>query len=39
VGAVGAPGGRPRAIIAFEVIGDAVAEPAAVEALRVELLT
>jgi RNA polymerase sigma factor (sigma-70 family) len=44
-GAVWAPGGRPRAIFAFRVIGDAIAEieivtePAVVRALRVELLT
>jgi RNA polymerase sigma factor (sigma-70 family) len=44
-GAVWAPGGRPRAVFAFRVIGDAVTEieivtdPAVVGALRVELLT
>jgi RNA polymerase sigma factor (sigma-70 family) len=44
-GAVWAPGGRPRAIFAFRVIGDTVAEieivtePAVVKALQVELLT
>jgi RNA polymerase sigma-70 factor, ECF subfamily len=44
-GAVWAPGGRPRAIFAFRVVGEAVTEieivtePAVVKALRVELLT
>jgi RNA polymerase sigma-70 factor (ECF subfamily) len=44
-GAVWAPGGRPRAIFAFRVIGHAVTEieivtePAVVRALRIELLT
>ena len=43
-GAVWAPGGRPRAIFAFQVIGDTVTEieivtePMVVKALRVELL-
>jgi RNA polymerase sigma-70 factor (ECF subfamily) len=43
-GAVWAPGGRPRAVFAFRVIGDTVAEievvtdPAVVRALRIELL-
>lgn len=43
-GAVWAPGGRPRAIFAFRVIGDTIAEieivtdPAAVRALHVTLL-
>jgi RNA polymerase sigma-70 factor (ECF subfamily) len=43
-GAVWAPGGRPRAIFAFRVVGDTVTEieivtePAVVKALRVELL-
>ncbi|MDA8048342.1 MAG: sigma-70 family RNA polymerase sigma factor [Actinomycetota bacterium] len=44
-GAVWAPGGRPRAIFAFRVVGDViteieiVTEPAVVKALQVELLT
>ena len=44
-GAVWAPGGRPRAIFAFRVMGDTVTEieivtePAVVQALQVELLT
>jgi RNA polymerase sigma-70 factor (ECF subfamily) len=44
-GAVWAPGGRPRAIFAFRVIGHAVTEieivtePAVVKALRIELVT
>jgi RNA polymerase sigma-70 factor (ECF subfamily) len=44
-GAVWAPGGQPRAIFAFRVIGPAiteieiVTEPAVVRALHVELLT
>ena len=43
-GAVWAPGGRPRAVFAFHVVGDTIAEieivtdPAVVAALRVELL-
>ncbi|HET9076016.1 MAG TPA: sigma-70 family RNA polymerase sigma factor [Acidimicrobiales bacterium] len=43
-GAVWAPGGRPRAIFAFRIIGDAITEieivtdPAVVKALSVELL-
>ena len=43
-GAVWAPGGRPRAVFAFHVIGDTIAEieivlsPAVVRALRVELV-
>jgi RNA polymerase sigma-70 factor, ECF subfamily len=43
-GAVWAPGGRPRAVFAFHVIGDTIAEieivtdPAVVRALRVEIL-
>jgi RNA polymerase sigma factor (sigma-70 family) len=43
-GAVWAPGGRPRAIFAFRVIGDTIAEieivtdPRAVAALRVQIL-
>ncbi len=44
-GAVWAPGGRPRAIFAFRIIGNAVTEieiitePAVVKALQVQLLT
>jgi RNA polymerase sigma-70 factor (ECF subfamily) len=44
-GAVWAPGGRPRAIFAFRVIGhtvteiEIVTEPAVVRALRIELVT
>jgi hypothetical protein len=44
-GAVWAPGGRPRAIFAFRIIGDAVTEieivtePAVIKALQIELLT
>jgi RNA polymerase sigma-70 factor (ECF subfamily) len=44
-GAVWAPGGRPRAIFAFRIIGDAVTEieivtePSVVKALQVELIT
>ena len=44
-GAVWAPGGRPRAIFAFQVVGDVVTEieivtdPAVVRALSVELLS
>jgi RNA polymerase sigma-70 factor (ECF subfamily) len=43
-GAVWAPGGRPRAVFAFHVVGDTIAEieivtdPAVVAALRVEIL-
>ena len=43
-GAVWAPGGKPRAVFAFHVIGDTIAEievvlnPAVVRALRVELV-
>ena len=43
-GAVWAPGGRPRAVFAFHVVGDTIAEieivtdPAVVKALRVEIL-
>jgi RNA polymerase sigma-70 factor (ECF subfamily) len=43
-GAVWAPGGRPRAIFAFRVVGDAISEievvidPSAVAALPVVLL-
>lgn len=43
-GAVWAPGGKPRAVFAFHVIGDTIAEievvldPAVVKALRVELV-
>jgi RNA polymerase sigma factor (sigma-70 family) len=43
-GAVWAPGGRPRAIFAFRIVGDTVTEieivtdPSVVKALRVELL-
>jgi RNA polymerase sigma-70 factor (ECF subfamily) len=43
-GAVWAPGGRPRAVFAFQVVGDTIAEieivtdPAVVAALSVELL-
>ncbi len=44
-GAVWAPGGRPRAVFAFRVVGDTVTEieivtdPAVVRSLRVELLS
>ena len=44
-GAVWAPGGRPRAIFAFRIVGDTVTEieivtdPAVVKALQVQLLT
>jgi len=44
-GAVWAPGGRPRAVFAFRVIGDAVTEieivtdPAVVRSLRIEMLS
>jgi RNA polymerase sigma factor (sigma-70 family) len=44
-GAVWAPGGRPRAVFAFRLVGDTVAEieivtdPAVVRSVRVELLT
>ena len=43
-GAVWAPGGRPRAVFAFHVVGNTIAEieivtePAVVAALRVEIL-
>jgi RNA polymerase sigma factor (sigma-70 family) len=43
-GAVWAPGGRPRAVFAFHVVGDTIAEieivtePAVVAAMRVEIL-
>ena len=44
-GAVWAPGGRPRAVFAFRVIGNTITEieivtdPAVVKALQVQLLT
>ena len=44
-GAVWAPGGRPRAVFAFRVVGDTVTEieivtdPAVVRSLQVELLS